>query len=81
MKLKIHIATAQFSFIEAEGEEKDLPKMIELHNKYCAQKIVEQQETFNVKEALDKLTIIEKPRQANPYKGISEQGPGFNLPN
>lgn len=22
-----------------------------------------------------------KTRQANPYKGISEQGPGFNLPN
>lgn len=81
MKITIRIPTTQFAYIEAEGEEKDLPKMIELHNKYCAQKIVEQQETFNVNEALDKLTIIKKPRQANPYKGISEQGPGFNLPN
>ena len=41
MKISIHIPTVQFGFILAEGEEKDLPKMIELHNKYCGQKINE----------------------------------------
>jgi hypothetical protein len=41
MKVSIHIPTVQFGFILVEGEEKDLPKMIELHNKYCTQKIAE----------------------------------------
>jgi len=41
MKISIHIPTVQFGFILAEGEEKDLPRMIELHNKYCVQKIQE----------------------------------------
>lgn len=66
MKITIRIPTTQFAYIEAEGEEKDLPKMIELHNKYCAQKIVPREPI---------------KRTPNPYKGIIEQGPGFNLPN
>lgn len=62
MKITIRIPTTQFAYLEAEGDEKDLPKMIELHNKYCVQKI-------DVKE--------HKKREPNKFKGISEQGRGF----
>ena len=41
MKIKIRIPTTSYAFIEAEGEEKELSKMIELHNKYCQDKLKE----------------------------------------
>ena len=41
MKITVRIPTTQYGFIEAEGTEKDLPKMTELHNKYCVEKLVE----------------------------------------
>jgi len=42
MKISIHIPTVQFGFILAEGEDKDLPEMIKLHNLYSPQKITPQ---------------------------------------
>ena len=34
MKILIRIPTVQYGFFEAEGTEKDIPKMLELQNKY-----------------------------------------------
>lgn len=66
--------------IKAEITEEDDVRDVYEQLKYYAITQV----NFDIDEAVEALRNpqpIRKPRQPNKFKGISEQGPGFNLPN